>query len=207
MGMNQSQWQIGVDEVGRGPLAGPVMVGAVMVSVEFDWRVLSDVRDSKQLSAEVREQIYVQAKQLARQGSLSFVVCRTLPGVIDKIGINPAIQRALNRALAEVVGQKAVQPTEVRVCLDGGLRAPSNFSNQITIIKGDATESAIGLASIVAKVTRDRYMSRLAARADYASYDFVSNKGYGTKAHRAAIAQYGLSPQHRRSYCRNIKVL
>ena len=89
--------------------------------------------------------------------------------------------------------------------LDGGLKAPAEFVHQETIVKGDSKEKVIGLASIMAKVTRDRYMLRLAERAEFKIYDFMSHKGYGTKIHREAIARHGLSTEHRTSYCRNIK--
>ena len=91
------------------------------------------------------------------------------------------------------------------VKLDGGLKAPERFVHQETIIKGDQKEKVIGLASIMAKVTRDRYMVRLSRRDDLGRYDFATHKGYGTKAHRAAITKYGLSPEHRQSYCKKIK--
>ena len=91
--------------------------------------------------------------------------------------------------------------------LDGLLYAPAEFVHQETIVKGDAKERVIGLASIMAKVTRDRYMEKVAKKSVYALYDFARHKGYGTLAHRTAIAKHGLSPEHRVSYCKNIKLL
>lgn len=97
-----------------------------------------------------------------------------------------------------------LDPAACHIRLDGSLHAPPQFSQE-TIIKGDAKEKVIGLASIVAKVTRDRYMTRVARR--YPHYDFAQHMGYGTEVHRAAIAQYGKCPIHRVSYCKNIKIL
>lgn len=93
------------------------------------------------------------------------------------------------------------------VKLDGSLRAPMEYVHQETIIKGDSKEKVIGLASIMAKVTRDRYMTKIATRGDYEAYDFARHKGYGTKTHRAAIAQNGLSTLHRATYCKNIVIV
>lgn len=93
------------------------------------------------------------------------------------------------------------------VKLDGSLRAPAEYVHQETIIKGDSTEKVIGLASIMAKVTRDRYMIKVANDPRFTVYDFARHKGYGTKSHREAIAQNGLSTLHRASYCRNISIV
>lgn len=90
--------------------------------------------------------------------------------------------------------------------LDGALAAPAQFAQE-TIIKGDAKEQTIGLASILAKETRDRYMRRAAQQPAFAHYNFATHKGYGTVAHRTAIAEYGLSSEHRTSYCKNIKMM
>lgn len=201
------QWLLGIDEVGRGPLAGPVAVGLVLVPNDLNWHSIPGVTDSKQLSALRRESIVVQAKRLSREGVLHYSVAMTSARVIDRIGIVPAIDQALRRGLRHLSKRCALIPEHVSLKLDGGLRAPKEWRYQETIIKGDVTEPVIGLASIVAKVTRDQYMSRLATRAGYLQYDFSSHKGYGTKAHRAAIARYGLSDVHRQSYCKNIELL
>lgn len=204
-------WLIGVDEAGRGPLAGPIAVGAVLVPLDFDWELLSEVGDSKQLSQEQRERVYAQAKQLRQAGRLRFSVAMSSAQMIDAVGIVPAIKRAMARALQSVLRQEGqeslLHPEDVLVKLDGGLVAPKQYVRQETVIRGDQTELSIGLASIVAKVQRDRYMGRLAKRADLAPYDFAQHKGYGTKAHRAAIERYGLSSQHRQSYCRNLRLV
>ncbi len=196
-------WIIGVDEAGRGPLAGPVAVGVAMVGKDFDWGLVPGVNDSKQLSEKNREAIFLAAKKLKKEGKLDFVVSMVSASVIDKIGIVPAINLAMERCLKKISAQSDL----VTVKLDGSLRAPEHFKDQETIIKGDSKEKVIGLASIVAKVTRDRYMVQKAAQPLFAPYNFAAHKGYGTKAHRAAIQKNGLSDLHRATYCKNVKVL
>lgn len=205
---------IGIDEVGRGPLAGPVAVGVAAVRDAFDWQQLPGVTDSKQLTEAKRETIYTQAQQLQRAGVLHYEVAMVSAKVIDRVGIVAAINLAMQRALARLESKPHIlsfkrKDGEVSfsVKLDGGLRAPTYYRNQETIIKGDSLEPVIGLASIVAKVRRDRYLCRLAKRPPYQPYHFHTHKGYGTAQHRAAIAQCGLSDQHRQSYCKNIKML
>ncbi len=205
------KWLVGIDEVGRGPLAGPVMVGAVLVPVDFDWALLPGVTDSKKLTEKKREAIFIQAEKLQQEGKMWFAVAEESAQTIDAIGIVPSIRSALARALAEVLeaANKSVPrvllgPEEVRVLLDGGLKAPAEFMYQETIIKGDAKEPVIGLASILAKVTRDREMVRLGA--EYLGYGLGEHKGYGTVAHRAAIKQIGLSAIHRATFCRGCQI-
>jgi len=222
-------WLIGIDEAGRGPLAGPVAVGVVLVPADFDWRQLPGVGDSKQLTEAKREEIYVNANDLQKTVKLSFAVGLVSAKVIDKIGIVPAVNLALKRALDRVTKPAKVLPLQTKeslsllrqdlreevridwgqvlVQLDGGLRAPEYCMKQETIIKGDSKEKIIGLASIMAKVTRDRYMKRIARQSQYLPYEFPRHKGYGTAVHRRAIAHYGYSVEHRQSYCKNIKIL
>ena len=192
------KYLIGVDEAGRGPLAGPVAVGAVMVPVDFDWGVLEGVRDSKKLSEKKREEFYARASELERSHILRFTVSTSSSHYIDRYGIVPAIKRAL----AEALSRFAIEPHDCRVVLDGSLRAPAEYINQETIIRGDDTEPVISLASIVAKVTRDRLMKRLSPK--YPAYDFHVHKGYGTAAHQSVIRLRGLSNIHRKSFCTRI---
>lgn len=196
------QFLIGIDEVGRGPLAGPVAVGVVKVSADFDWSLIPGVTDSKKLTEAKREEIFVLARELKKEGLLDFSVAMVGAKYIDEKGIVWAIKAAQGRVLA-----RAAVPHDAYLKLDGGLKAPQQFQHQETIIKGDQKERVIGLASIVAKVTRDRYMRRIAALPQFAAYTFATHKGYGTKAHRAAIQTYGLTEQHRKTFCRNLLVL
>ncbi|MBX2866997.1 ribonuclease HII [Candidatus Kaiserbacteria bacterium] len=189
---------VGVDEAGRGPLAGPVSVGVACVFHDFDWSLLPGVTDSKKLSEKRREEIFIRAKKLKRDGVLDYRVAMVHANSIDTRGINPCIRSAIQRAFRGL----NLDPKETDVRLDGLLYAPKAFEMQQTIIKGDAKEKVIGLASILAKVTRDRYMVRISKQ--YAEYDFHIHKGYGTKKHREAILENGVSDVHRRSYCRGL---
>lgn len=191
------KWLIGIDEAGRGPLAGPVAVGLAKVPAGFDWRQLPGVTDSKKLTEAKREIIYKEAVRLRREGKLDFKVLMPGAGVIDKQGISKVIRTAIKTGLKRLKSSPA--NTEAR--LDGSLKAPVEFTHQKTIIKGDQKEKVIGLASIVAKVTRDRYMVRKAALPPFAPYNFEQHKGYGTKAHITVIRKHGLSELHRQTYC------
>lgn len=193
-------WLVGVDEAGRGPLAGPVMVGVVAVPIDFDWRMLAGVDDSKKLSAKKREVLFNLAHQLQKEDHLNFAVGESSAALIDKKGIVGAVEAAMAKALTKL----SLNPDHCEIRLDGSLRAPAIYQNQITIIGGDGLEPVIGLASILAKVTRDRYMEKMANKPEFSSYEFGKHKGYGTKAHRTVIQEQGLSLIHRRSFCRNL---
>ena len=186
---------IGIDEAGRGPLAGPVAVGAVIVPRDFDWTLVAGATDSKMMTPKSREAIYATMCALRKEGKLDFAVAFSSASIIDTRGIVPAVQSALDRALAKITKAKPL----CEVLLDGSLRAPEEFSNQKTIIRGDQSEPVISLASIAAKVMRDRLMVRMAR--SYPSYGFEIHKGYGTLAHRRAIQESGLCELHRESFC------
>jgi ribonuclease HII len=136
------------------------------------------------------------AEELKKEGKLDFAVMMASAKEIDRKGIAVVIRSCIERGLKKL----GVNPDECFVKLDGALRAPSEFKQE-TIIKGDSKELVIGLASILTKVTRDRYMVRVSKK--YPKYDFAAHKGYGTKAHQVAIATYGLSVEHRVTYCQN----
>jgi len=189
------QWIIGIDEAGRGPLAGPVAVGVFAVPVGFDIESLSGIRDSKALSAWQREEWYATLKTL---DGVRYAVSQVGPRHIDTKGIVHAVNVAIKRALKRL----DIAPECARVLLDGGLGAPVEYSDQVTIIKGDTIEPTISAAAILAKVTRDRYMVRQAQR--YPQYGFEQHKGYGTLTHRQSIQQCGFSPLHRTTFCRSI---
>ena len=203
------KWLIGIDEAGRGPLAGPVAVGVLVVPHNFDWSLIPGVNDSKKLSEKKREAIYTRTLELVAEGKLSYIVEMPTAKAIDKQGIAVVIRAAIDKSLQTLSSRQDLDLRwgECVVKLDGSLYAPSYCVHQETIIKGDAKEKVIGLASIMAKVTRDRYMKKIADRTAFQAYDFSRHKGYGTLAHRTAIAQNGLSTLHRVSYCRNIKVV
>ncbi len=195
---------IGIDEVGRGPLAGPVAVGAVLIYAEHYRRVAKIfpvVKDSKKLSAKKREEWLVKIREAEKAGLLATAVAFVSSGSIDKKGIAPSIRTALAKALATVTSTKG-SPLWIRVLLDGGLKAPMEYENQETIIKGDEKELVIALASIVAKVTRDAKMIKLGKKLP--AYGFEKHKGYGTRAHYSAIKKYGVTPHHRKTFLKGI---
>ncbi|MCA9356856.1 ribonuclease HII [Candidatus Nomurabacteria bacterium] len=200
MGDMKAKYLIGIDEAGRGPLAGPVAVGLVKVAQDFDWAMIPGVNDSKKLSEKKREEIFNSAKELAKQGFLEYSVKFVSAQSIDSKGIVSAIRRAIAAGIVEL----ELNPEECFIKLDGSLKAPAEF-NQETIIKGDSSEKVIGLASIMAKVIRDHYMLELDT--EFPSYGFARHKGYGTKNHREAIKKYGFSVAHRQSFCGNIEVV
>ena len=195
------RYLIGIDEAGRGPLAGPVAVGAVMLPLDFDWSLIEGVRDSKQLSSRQREEIFARMQEIRSAGTLQFAVSFSSVQIIGRRGIVFAIQSALNRAIRKIT---KVGPWYFEVRLDGGLQAPEEFTMQKTIIRGDESEAVISLASIAAKVLRDRHMQNLAFR--YPAYGFDAHKGYGTLAHRRAIERAGLSDMHRASFCSRLRI-
>lgn len=193
------KWSVGVDEAGRGPLAGPVAVGIAKVSEDFDWSLIDGVGDSKQISEKNRQILFKRAKELKKKGQLDFAVAMVSAKVIDDIGITRAIKIAMMRALTRL----KLKPGECFIKLDGSLSAPAEFSQE-TIIKGDSKEKVIGLASICAKETRDAYMVRKSKESNFTPYNFDVHKGYGTKKHRQMIKKNGVSTEHRLSYCKNV---
>lgn len=186
---------IGIDEVGRGPLAGPVAVG-VAVATPLTIIKFKKIKESKQLSRAQREEWY--EKICEKESEIQFTVSFVSAQMVDKKGINPSIRSALARGLKKL----SADPKRVRVLLDGGLRAPAEYINQETIIRGDTKETIIAIASVVAKVERDRLMLRMHKK--YPAYGFDRHVGYGTRVHMAAIQKHGLSSIHRISYCGNV---
>jgi ribonuclease HII len=185
---------LGVDEAGRGPLAGPVAVGVVAVSEGFDVaREFPGVADSKKLSEKKREGIYGMLETRVAQGDVRFVVEFESAEMIDREGIAPSVRSALSRGVNALAPDAAL----VHVQLDGSLRAPAEYAQE-TIIHGDALVPIISLASIAAKVERDRLMTEFAKK--YPAYGFEIHKGYGTKAHYEMLLKHGLCAIHRRSF-------
>jgi ribonuclease HII len=200
-----SKFVIGIDEVGRGPIAGPVAVGAFVV-LEADatkrriimHRLFKGAKESKQLSPEAREKWFTVIEKARADGHIDFHVAFQSNKVIDSKGISHAIRTALAETLEKFISIHGFSPDQCSMLLDGGLKAPTHFINQKTIIKGDAKESVIALASICAKVMRDRMMVAYAKK--YPSYGFEVHKGYGTKKHYAVIRKMGVTSLHRKSW-------
>lgn len=189
------QYLIGIDEAGRGPLAGPVAVGVCAVPVDFDFSVFAGVKDSKQLSAQAREAWLARMKM---EPSLRYEVALVGSKHIDDRGIVHAICTAMQRALVRL----KLDPDVCVVLLDGSLYAPKSYENQTTIIKGDVTQPIISLASIAAKVHRDWYMMRIAKT--HNKWGFEVHKGYGTRLHREQIVRHGPCEAHRVSFLTKI---
>ena len=178
----------GIDEVGRGPLAGPVVAGAVILPKDCQILYLND---SKKLTARRRELLYDEIMEKAVAVGIGVISQE----VIDDINILQATYEAMRQA----VGKLSVCPD---ILLNDAVTIPGLPQKQVPIIKGDAKSLSIAAASVVAKVTRDRMMEALDAK--YPEYGFASNKGYGSAAHMAALRKYGPCPLHRRTFIRNI---
>lgn len=193
---------IGIDEVGRGPLAGPVTVGIVLCEKTKYKKLKKDKdlpalgKDSKKLSPEKREKYSKYIKSI----KIEYKVLHISNNIIDKIGISNAIKKAIKNGLQKLT--KGLVLRDINILLDGGLKAPSEFKNQKTIIRGDEKEKIIAWASILAKVSRDNLMKKISV--NYPEYDLHVHKGYGTQKHRMAIKKYGVSEIHRISFCKNI---
>ncbi len=193
---------VGVDEVGRGPVAGPVAVCAFTCPADFFDSVTIDVplRDSKKLTEKQRNAWYLYLKEAKKSGLCDYAVSYVGADMIDVHGINPAIKKALETSLSKL----SLTPSEVSIYLDGGLHAPVVYIHQETIIRGDQLHPVISCASIIAKVSRDSVMRRHAL--EYPGYGFDAHVGYGTKAHYEAIDKEGMCPLHRRSFLKRYKV-
>ncbi len=197
------KWVVGIDEVGRGPLAGPVTVCAVAIDALYFKKIPQTyerviLTDSKKMTPRGRATWQLWAKQKQQEGVLRFVSIHVSAKEIDRIGIGNAINQALTKALSLLT----IEPEHSTVYLDGGLRAPSLYKKQQTIIKGDLHHRAISLASVIAKVARDTLMVRYNKM--YPGYGFDQHKGYGTLFHRKVIQEKGISPIHRKSFLTRI---
>lgn len=196
--MKGFKYIVGIDEVGRGPVAGPVSVGAFCITEKSTEVVPEDLKNSKALSEKRREEWFTKFDDGRKQGLVDFVVASVESETIDERGIVFSLNHALKRAITKL----SLDPKETYVYLDGGLKAPEEFTNQETIIKGDEKNNAIAAASIVAKVIRDRRMKKEGEK--YPIYSFESNKGYGSVAHMTAIKEHGFCPIHRRSFLKSL---
>jgi ribonuclease HII len=185
---------VGVDEAGRGPLAGPVAVGVVRVEDSFDFAAaFPGLNDSKKLSEKKREALFVRIQEEMNAGRVEAVVYLASAAKIDAYGIVPSVRGALYKGVRKLLPE----PTEGKVFLDGSLAAPKEYEQE-TVIGGDGLVPAIMLASVVAKVTRDRFMKKIASK--YPHYQFDLHKGYGTKMHYAALREHGPCDIHRLTF-------
>lgn len=196
------EYVIGVDEVGRGSLAGPLCVGACLTRRKHApafLKVLSGIRDSKRLTPLGRVKWCRIIAQAAQSGLCEWRTVFVSEKIIDTRGLSFALKKAIRSALRKL----RVHPAQSLVLLDGGIKAPRAFLFQRTIIRGDETEPLIAGASIIAKVRRDRYMIHLGKR--YPAYGFERHKGYGTRAHYRALKKHGPSEVHRRSFLKRFQ--
>lgn len=177
----------GIDEAGRGPFAGPVVAGAVVLPVGLK---IEGLNDSKQVSAKRREELYEEIKEKA----VSFGIGMSSPARIDEINILQATYEAMQHAVEDL----DVVPD---LLLNDAVTIPQVPIQQVGIVKGDARSLSIAAASIMAKVTRDRLMIEYAEL--YPEYGFEKNKGYGSEEHRRALKQFGPCPIHRHTFIHN----
>ena len=184
---SQYEFICGIDEVGRGPLAGPVVAGAVILPKGC--RILY-INDSKQLSEKKREELY----DIIMEQAVSCAVGYATPERIDEINILQATYEAMRDAISKLTPVPDI-------LLNDAVKIPQVAIPQVSIIKGDAKSISIGAASIIAKVTRDRLMVEYDKV--FPEYDFAGNKGYGSAAHIEALKKYGPTPIHRRSFIKN----
>ena len=217
----ESSYLIGVDEAGRGALAGPVVAGACLLARDFfssDFALdqSTGIKDSKQLTAADREAQLLRIETLRAEGWIDFAVAEASVAEIAELNILGATRLAMERALLQLSGRSrgwSLCPTEasgplfeqaapsVRCLVDGRPLRPFRFVHE-GLVKGDSRSLAIAMASIAAKVHRDRGMSSLADQ--FSGYGFHQHKGYGTKTHREAIRRLGPSPVHRALFLRKI---
>lgn len=180
---------VGLDEAGRGPLAGPVVAAAVILDLE---NPIPDLNDSKKLTEKKRKSLFREIKEKAI--FLRAALCGVQ--VIDRINILQATMRCMERSIFNIIDKD-----ESFFLIDGNITLPTiPEKKQRDVVKGDATSASIAAASIIAKVSRDQLMKNYAR--EYPNYEFGKNKGYGTQRHIALLKQHGPSPIHRKLFCR-----
>ena len=185
---------VGIDEAGRGPLAGPVAVGVFVIAENKLKKLdLTGLKDSKKLSKKKREEWREKIKKMKKEGIADFSVVLVSEKHIDKNRIHNSIKFGIEKGIKKLqIGKKD------KIFLDGGLRLDKTFLFQETVIKGDEKIPVISLASIMAKTERDRKMLSFAKK--YPKYGFDSHMGYGTRKHAENIRLFGASPIHRKSF-------
>lgn len=188
----------GCDEVGRGALAGPVVAAVVLLDVrkEFPRNLIRRVNDSKLLSPEIRSQLSPEIIAASSAWNVGVVS----PKVIDSINIHQATLRAMKMAINSI--SSPLDSDKLCVFVDGKFTVPDVAYKQEAMVDGDAKIFSIAAASVLAKVYRDNLMVKLHAK--FPNYNFAQHKGYGTPEHQSNIRRYGLSPIHRRTFCRRL---
>ena len=222
--LNGRSWVVGIDEAGRGALAGPVCAGAVAVSERLyrspeKLAFLEGLNDSKKLSESAREDLYFRLEELRSASLLDFEARFASVEEIERDNILRATQTAMERAcraiderlnlrlrtkasVATLFGESGIDSALAEILIDGTPMKKFPFVHR-AVVKGDASSVAVAAASIVAKVSRDRFMRSLPSK--YSVYDFPSHKGYGTAAHLQALMLYGASDIHRPSFLKKLR--
>ena len=181
---NPNKFIVGADEVGRGSFAGPICAAAVKINYSH-LELLTNVKDSKKLSAKKREEIF----SIVQKNNIQYSFKEASNTFIDQFGIKNANEKVLNDSISDIyTGNEAVYVDHFKI----------NDFKAISVVRGEDNCKAIALASIIAKVLRDNLMIKFSEK--YPEYSFEKNKGYGTKDHRKAISKYGLSNIHRKSF-------
>ena len=189
-------YKIGVDEVGRGPIAGPVCIGICIVPKKDEQKLLAGIRDSKKLTAKKREEWYHKMIGWEDNNKMFLFFESVSSTLVDKLGIEKTLRIAIERGL-----KKFPQAKKQKILLDGRLKAPIEYKQE-SIIRGDDKELCISAASVYAKVLRDNLMIKYSDT--YPQYYLSKNKGYGTKEHFKAIEKNGICELHRKSFLKHI---
>lgn len=191
----KGKWIIGVDEVGRGPIAGPVVICACAFNPKYRKKLsFKDLTDSKKMTKKSREEWFKKARVWKNKKIINYKISLKNSNFIDKHGISKSIKKCVFSSIYKL----NLDSQNVLVLLDGGLKAPEKFVYQKTITKGDLLKKEISLASVIAKVYRDKLMDKLHKK--YPIYKWSKNKGYGTKDHFTALNKSGLTEFHRISF-------
>ena len=194
------RWVIGIDEAGRGPLAGPLSVGLVMMRRKTVQDILEQmplVKDSKKISAPKRDQIMAQARDFEVQGKVYARTILSAAYAIDDLGTSQCLRDSIAEGIEELIEFVGCTHKDVFILLDGALKAPAQYRQQ-TYVGGDNKYFPISLASIYAKTTRDGVMEQYDIK--YPQYNFYAHKGYGTKEHLSMIAKHGTCPIHKQTF-------
>ncbi len=198
--MDKTSYVVGIDEAGRGPVAGPVSVGIFAIRNSAILRPQNKklkLRDSKKLSERARKEWMQQIEIWKALGKIDWIVMYGSSSRIDKEGIAIVIRKLIDDGLV-----KLKIPHNAKLYLDGSLKAPAKYITQKTIVRGDEKIRVISLASICAKVLRDEYMKKISKK--YPLYQFWKHKGYGTREHMELIRKHGMTSLHRKSFLKGI---
>ncbi len=198
---------VGIDEVGRGPLAGPMYIcvfGYFENEEKNLKKILENIDDSKKISEKKREVFFEKISELKKEKKVFAEIFSCSALEIDKFGLSKCLKKMIEKGLEKILKDadlpSANPPQNFQIFLDGSLKAPEKYQNQKTIIGGDGKIFSISCASVTAKVKRDEYMKKITK--NFPEYKFEKNKGYGTKEHRKAIAKIGISKIHRKTFCK-----